>query len=286
MNFLTKNYWIKTRIVWPLSYRLKRLRARKPALPSNRDYSFDQAKSYWGNVPKSHGDNPLNTETLAKWKGAEILAKYEAERQIALEIPERKLGFDWIRRLLPRERAVRVMDYGSGFGFYGLEVLRIFPQATVLFCDINDTNLSLIERIGKEKKFSDRLQTIHVKTENAQDVQVAEPLDMIISMGVLHHSPHASEIVKHITQFLRPGGDFLSMLYNPEFLRALEIMTGKKLDKTGFGALTDPEVSGLWNPYSEAYTVEDACRLFSGLKLITQKKPEPPFTVYHFKKPS
>ena len=46
-----------------------------------------------------------------------------------------------------------VMDYGSGIGFNGFEILEKFPNASVVFIDINKINLDVIHRLAKLKGF-------------------------------------------------------------------------------------------------------------------------------------
>ena len=255
----------------------------RPA-PSSQPYSFDAARTYWGNVPRAQGGNPFDTHRLGGMSDAELMKEFEAEVEIARRKKERKVGFVLALDSIQSMAAPEVMDYGSGIGFYGFEMLARHPGARVTFVDINWDNLATITRIARMKGNADRVHCVLVKGEQAQDLQFVQPFDLIMSMGVLHHTPHAPQIVDKLTCFLRDGGIFQVMLYNKEYLRRMERAAGRRLNHSGFGAVTDPKVGGMSNPYSEPYDDAKARKLFHAYELVSADYPDPCYNTYRFRK--
>lgn len=248
-------------------------------------YSFETARNYWGNVPRAQGGNPLDTTALASLSDDELLAMVDGEVEIAREKRERKVGFALAEESLAGIDRPRVLDYGSGIGFYGFEVLARRPDARITFADINDHNLAAIRRLAGLRGLGELVKTAIVTQPDAANLSFDEPFDLIMSMGVLHHTPHAPAIVRHLTGFLRPGGVFEVMLYNETYLRRQQRVAGRKLNVTTFGARTDPRVDGLPNPFSEPYDRQKAKELFAGYELISLDQPEPEYDTYRFRKP-
>jgi SAM-dependent methyltransferase len=247
-------------------------------------YSFDTARNYWKNVPRAQGGNPLDSTMLAALADEELLAIVDAETEAAQQKRERKVGFARAQESLQGIDAPRVLDYGSGIGFYGFDVLARRPDARVTFADINGGNLAAIRRLGALRGFDDRVETALVTVPDAANLSFDVPFDLIISMGVLHHTPHAQAIVRHLTGFLRPGGIFEVMLYNDTYLRREEREAGRRLNVTTFGARTDPRVGKLANPFSEPYDRAKAEKLFADYELLSLDQPEPEYDTYRFVK--
>jgi SAM-dependent methyltransferase len=250
------------------------------------DYSFEDARTYWGNVPRAEGGNPLNSAELASLTDEELLSVVDREVEIARQKRERRLGFDLAEKSLVGVVAPRVLDYGSGIGFYGFEVLTRRPDAHLTFADINPDNLAAIRRLRDLRGLTDRVETVLVTTPDATNLSFDAEFDLMMSMGVLHHTPHARAIVRHLAGFLAPGGVFEVMLYNEAYLRREERAAGRKLNAATFGARTDPRVGDMANPFSEPYDRERAIDLFEGFELVSFDQPEPEYDMYRFRKPS
>jgi 2-polyprenyl-3-methyl-5-hydroxy-6-metoxy-1,4-benzoquinol methylase len=228
------------------------------------DYSFDKARSYWGNVPRAQGANPINTDQSRSMSDGEVVEQFQAELAMARQKDERKIGFKRALELVEDLEAPRVMDYGSGAGFYGHEILRCHEGARVTFVDINPNNLAMVERISNATGLGDRADYTVVTDPRARNLEYPQDFDVIMSMGVLHHTPHARAIVARITSFLKPGGIFLSLLYNPRYWKDMARSARRRINTTSFGRMTDPSVDGAENPYSEPYDLRKARRLFEG----------------------
>ena len=256
-------------------------------LPAGRAerYEFDRAREYWRNVPRAEGGHPFNTADLPLLSDEQLLRDVEREMAIARDKPERRIGLSRAMESIAAINAPRVMDYGSGIGFYGFGILERHPGAHVTFADINESNLTAIRRIAGLKGMEGRVDCLPVRDEQARDLIPGSPFDLMASMGVLHHTPYARQIVQHLTPFLKRGGIFLVMLYNYTYLRQEEAGAGRRLNVASFGARTDPEAGHMSNPYSEPYDDAKAKRLFEGYELIGADHPNPCYNTYRFRKP-
>lgn len=212
-------------------------------------YNFDYAINYWQNIPKAKGSNPWNSKLLELISDEELLIQFESEQKIARQKKEREMGFVLAINSISRIENAMVMDYGSGIGFYGFEVLDKLKDAKVTFVDISEVNLRIIKRIASLKGYTKRVKTQAVMDQMAENLHFKENFDLICSMGVLHHTPYAKEIVKNLTGFLRTGGIFEVMLYNDHYKKRLSVKKGHRLSKTEFGELTDPTCDGLKNSF-------------------------------------
>lgn len=250
-----------------------------------RPYDFGRARRYWLNVPRAQGGNPFHTPDLTRVSDEALLQDFDREVAIAREKEERRVGFRLAHESIADAASPQVMDYGCGIGFYGMEMLARHPGARVTFVDINEETLAAVARIARAKGWGGRSAFRQVMDERARDLTFDEPFDLIMAMGVLHHTPHAPEIVGHLSPFLKEGGIFLVMLYNRTYLRRWEIQVGRRLTESRFGALTDPRVGNLTNPYSEAYDDDKAKRLFAGYELLSADYPDPCYNMYRFRKP-
>lgn len=250
-----------------------------------KPYSFNCAKEYWQNVPRAQGGNPLNTRELKYMLDEDLVRAFDKEIKIARKKEERKVGFSLAVDSIAALDVPEVMDYGSGIGFYGFEIMARHHGARVTFVDIHDTNLTTIIRIARSKELIDRMSCEVVRDEQARDLVFDKQFDLIVSMGVLHHTPYALQIVRNLTRFLKEKGIFQVMLYNYTYLRHMESVAGKRLNVSNFGAMTDPVVGDLSNPFSEAYDDGKAQRLFQGYELVTAVYPNPYYNIYQFRKP-
>jgi len=283
---MTENAWFHFNlyVVWPLAYRLRRMFAPHTLREPSGAYSFERAKKYWQNVPRARGANSLDTARLETFSDGELLRLFEREMEIAEKKKERRIGFNRALESIAATDQPEVMDYGSGFGFYGFKILSKHSGSRVTFVDINEANLKVIERIAKMEGIEDRVTCLTVPDERAEDFDPRKSFDFILSMGVLHHTPHAPQIVRNLSRFLKKDGIFEVMLYNKNYRRKMEFVSGRKLNEAAFGAMTDPRTEVSENPYSEAYDDEMAKRLFEGYELLSADYPHPFYNTYRFKK--
>ena len=256
-----------------------------PDLSGSR-YSFSDARSYWENVPRAIGSNPINTDEAREVSDEALVDQFHRELTIARNKIERKVGFKRAIELIEDLETPRVMDYGSGVGFYGHEMLRSHSGARVTFVDINASNLAVVERISNAVGFGSRADYIVVNDIRARDLQFSVNFDAVMSMGVLHHTPHAREIVARIATFMKPGAVFLALLYNRRYWKDMALRARCRINNATFGKMTDPSVGEEANPFSEPYTLKKTRRLFAGFQMIGVDSPNPYYDIYRFRKPS
>ena len=112
------------------------LSAAGPAGPP-QPYRFEDAREYWANVPRAQGSDPFNNRLLGDVSDAALVEEFLREVEIGRKKEERRVGYKRAAESLANVERPRVMDYGSGIGFYGYEILCRFPDVRVTFVDIN-----------------------------------------------------------------------------------------------------------------------------------------------------
>ncbi len=252
--------------------------------PAEMKYDLSKAQEYWGHVPRAKGSEPIFTKKFCELSNSEIAAEFDKEMKTALEKPERIAAFDMASETIKNMEKPQVIDYGSGFGFNGMALLIRNPQAHVTFIDINSDNLKTVEKNARAKGFASRTDFFHVKHPESKDLHFTKMFDMIVSMGVLHHTPHAPQIVNRLSEFLKPNGFFLVMLYNKFYEERMALRKKRKLNTNTFGEMTDPTVGKSQNPYSESYDDEKTKRLFHHYQLLESVYPDPFYNTYKFQK--
>ena len=246
-------------------------------------YTFHDAREYWSNIPKSAGLEPWNSKKLLKLSDIDLIKKFNKERKRTYIKEERITGYKMILSELKKMKSPLIMDYGSGIGFYGLEVLDKIRESNVIFCDINESNLGVVNRIAQILKYKERMKTFLVKDEKSNDLHFNRKFDLILSMGVLHHSPFSKEIINNIKKYLKNNGVFIVMLYNKHYKKRLSLKKGISINNKTFGELTDPTRNGLVNPYSEDFDDIKATKLFGNdFELISSFYPTPDYNFYKF----
>ena len=250
-----------------------------------KQYDFNSAKQYWQNVPKAMGSNPWNTEKLKYISDENLVVQFKEEQKISREKFERQLGFKRAFESIQDIENPKVMDYGSGIGFYGFEILSHCSNAQVTFVDINQSNLNIIQRIAELLKFEQQITICQVQKKKSLDLNFKNTFNLIMSMGVLHHTPFAKDIVSHLTQYLDSKGIFLVLLYNNHYRKRLSQNKGYRLNHSTFGELTDPIIDEIKNPYSDWYDDDKAIDLFGhNYNLISRDYPTPDYNTYRFEK--
>ncbi|MBI3231790.1 MAG: methyltransferase domain-containing protein [Candidatus Doudnabacteria bacterium] len=128
-----------------------------------------------------------------EWKKLPIHFEEDEKRvQTGLNFPLQKL------------KGMTVLDAGCGSGRY-TRVLRKYG-AKVISIDINDTLLEDLKR--------DTNITYIVKDMNMLKEGEIPKVDLIISFGVLHHTPDPEKTFRHLSKFLKRGGKFAISVYD------------------------------------------------------------------------
>lgn len=116
-----------------------------------------------------------------------------------------------------RHRGKRVLEVGVGAGTDHLQWARAGCE-----CHGVDLTDAAIETTGKRLALyglGSNLQRIDAETLPFADAT----FDVVYSWGVIHHSESPERIVREIQRVLKPGGQFIGMLYSRYSLLALKI---------------------------------------------------------------
>jgi 2-polyprenyl-3-methyl-5-hydroxy-6-metoxy-1,4-benzoquinol methylase len=106
-------------------------------------------------------------------------------------------------------RDMRVADIGSGTG----RLVRMLAAAGARRIVAVEPSEAMEVLKRNTSDISDRTEYVHARGE---ELPGHETLDLVVSIGVLHHVPDPSPIVRRAFEALRPGGKMLVWLYGRE----------------------------------------------------------------------
>ncbi len=117
----------------------------------------------------------------------------------------------------------RVLEIGSGPGFFSTEIARSIPYGYLQIIDIQDRMLSIVEQRLKKQ----RINNVDLKVANASDLPFKnESFDVITLVAVLGEIEDKASCLKHIHRVLTPKG-LLSITEqpgDPDFIPLNEII--------------------------------------------------------------
>src|SRR5262249_51187991 len=93
--------------------------------------------------------------------------------------------------------------------------------------------------------------------------------DVVYSWGVIHHSDHPERIIAEIQRVLRPGGQFIGMLYNRRSLRAVQRWVKHALLRARPWRSLRSVLFDIESPNTKAYTVKEVRQLFAAFADVT-----------------
>ncbi|NBC00731.1 MAG: methyltransferase domain-containing protein [Bacteroidetes bacterium] len=108
-----------------------------------------------------------------------------------------------VRQLLPRDRPVRVLDAGTGFGQYAYFVARTFPLAEVMAVDVK------VDYLARARQFirqTPQAAQVTFQVDDLTDLMAAGPFDLILSVDVMEHIADDEAVFRHFKRVLRQGG--------------------------------------------------------------------------------
>jgi 2-polyprenyl-3-methyl-5-hydroxy-6-metoxy-1,4-benzoquinol methylase len=108
-----------------------------------------------------------------------------------------------VRKLLPRDRPVRVLDAGTGFGQYAYFVARTFPLAEVTAVDVKVDYLARARQFIRQTPQADQ---VTFQVDDLTDLMAEGPFDLILSVDVMEHIADDEAVFRHFKRVLRRGG--------------------------------------------------------------------------------
>ena len=108
----------------------------------------------------------------------------------------------------------RVLDIGCGSGSDLLRLAR--SGAKIVGLDITDRAVEL----SKKRLISENFNDFFITKYNGKSFDFFEDasFDLVISSGVLHHTPFIDDIISEVYRVLSPNGKFSLMVYNKHSL--------------------------------------------------------------------
>lgn len=100
----------------------------------------------------------------------------------------------------------------------------------------------------------------------------SDRFDVVYSWGVIHHSAHPERIIAEIHRVLKPGGQFIGMMYGRHSVIALRFWIRHALLKgRPWRSVSDVIASHVESPGTKAYTVGELRNLFGAFRAFTAR---------------
>jgi SAM-dependent methyltransferase len=128
----------------------------------------------------------------------------------------------------PRWKNKTVLEIGCGIGTDTISFLR--HGAKVIAVDLSKESIKIAQqRISAEFTTSPNIQFLHGNIEDDGMISTirnvtSEPIDLVYSFGVLHHTVDINSAIRNLSRIVRPGTDCKIMVYNKYSIRTLEIL--------------------------------------------------------------
>lgn len=153
----------------------------------------------------------------------ENLSGYEIARWKALD--------HFITHVLKLGSAKNVLDYGSGSGLYVELWEKVFPKASLHFCDISPVAIEkLISKYPHHAEQSSVMQNDRASFNDAT-------FDVIVSVEVMEHVDKLISYLQDVQRLLKPGGYFIwtTPCANPLSIEHIYSLLTGNIEKTNEG---------------------------------------------------
>lgn len=203
--------------------------------------------------------NPLAAAAIGAEPGtSEFYGQFKVLREIVEPVHFQSLFYQY-----ERYTDKRVLDVGCGNGY----ILSHFAQYGA-----HTTGIDLTARgVGlSSRRFQlERLQGDFVQG-NAEELPFeTDCFDLVLSMGVLHHTPNTQRAVQEIYRVLRPGGLFLIMLYHKNSIVYRFYFPLRKLYRGLTMQEMVNEIDGKDNPLGKVYSKAEMRQLLRGFLSVS-----------------
>ncbi|MCK5917391.1 MAG: methyltransferase domain-containing protein [Cocleimonas sp.] len=149
----------------------------------------------------------------------------------------KNLGFDasiaaFIKKLNIRDGSYnRILDAGCGTGTIGMALAKRYPEASIMFTDINKTLLDEVTSKGEKEGFlSSRLsfahadisspKTLTLQTNKAVHLSDAE-FDIVATGAVVGYSQNQKKTLEELLSLVKPKGYFINIEMNQGFFGSI-----------------------------------------------------------------
>jgi ubiquinone/menaquinone biosynthesis C-methylase UbiE len=157
-----------------------------------------------------------------------------------------------------RYRGKKLLEVGVGAGTDHLQWARAGAECHGV--DLTDAAIRTTEERLRIYGLRSSLQRVNAQALPFDD----ETFDVVYSWGVIHHSDNPAEIISEILRVLKPGGQFIGMLYGRRSVTVVKLWVRYALLK-GKPWLSPANV--VWNRMesvgTKSYTVSEVKDLFS-----------------------
>jgi SAM-dependent methyltransferase len=129
----------------------------------------------------------------------------------------RQPDWDWWGKLWPTpgetlrrlgvSSGTTLAEVGAGDGYLALPAARIVEPATVYALDLDESLLDDLQRVADQQEIGN----VEPIQGDARDLSkhLPEPVDMVLLANALHGVEETGELVREVSDSLRPGGRFV-----------------------------------------------------------------------------
>jgi len=128
-----------------------------------------------------------------------------------------------LRRRIPRNRMLKVLDVGTGFGINVAFLVHWLSEgSTIWSVDPSKEVLAKMKAmLGKENA-----RRVRFAVATADDLEFEDGFfDVVVSVMVLHHIEELQPALAEMARVLKPAGTLILVDYKPEASRELEFLT-------------------------------------------------------------
>lgn len=177
--------------------------------------------------------------------------------------------YPYLDRFLDTKNLVgkRVMEIGLGSGY----TLHQLAQSAYVTYGLDLSFETLRLNKARASHFGLEIQFLHASTIRLplQD----QSLDVVVSIGCIHHIPDVQQAIDEIHRVLRPGGVFKGMVYNRNSYRYHVSIPLARRFLTRWRGRTQEECvnemyDGIGNPYGTVYSKKQLKQLLVGFDEI------------------
>jgi len=170
---------------------------------------------------------------------------------------------------LNKANGKRVLDVGCGNGYVTCEFAEAGAEVTSV--DITDKAVELTKARLAFRRLSADVNQGDAEALPFED----EAFDIVVSFGVIHHTPNTEQAVSELVRVLKPDGRLLLMLYHRSSFSYRILFPAKRLLQRSWRGKSAADqvnaVDGMENPLGKVYSkseVRDLLRSVSNIEFM------------------